>query len=134
MLYAHEVIVNELAQGLRPTAEGVEWFEGLPEDDRRRVLHSLVLFCDQARARQDDVPESITRSGIRPTHTPAVMLTKWRFGMESLPAHELTRSFRLLVALFTLADTRRRASYCAGGCTHEWHNLGVGEGTERIQP
>ncbi|MET7289595.1 DUF5958 family protein [Streptomyces sp. NPDC005573] len=117
------MILNELAQGLRPTTEGVEWFEGLVEDDQRKVLHALVLFCGQARARSGDVPESIARSGIRATHTPAVMLTKWRFGMENLPAYELTKSFRLLVALFTIADTRRRSLYCAGGCTHAWHNL-----------
>ncbi|MFC8367549.1 MULTISPECIES: DUF5958 family protein [unclassified Streptomyces] len=123
MLYAHEVILNELAQGLRPMAEGVEWFEGLSEDGRRKVLHALVLFCGQARAREEDVPESIERSGIRPTHTPAVMLTKWRFGMEALPACELTTSFRLLVTLFSIADTRRRTLYCAGGCGHAWHNL-----------
>ncbi|MFF3337057.1 DUF5958 family protein [Streptomyces sp. NPDC002888] len=117
------MILNELAQGLRPTAEGVEWFEGLSEDDRRKVLHTLVLFCGQARASADDVPESITRSGIRPTHTPAVMLTKWRFGMAQLPGYELTKSFRLLVALFSIADTRRRTLYCAEGCSHAWHNL-----------
>ncbi|MFB7375684.1 DUF5958 family protein [Streptomyces sp. NPDC056222] len=63
------MILNELAQGLRPTAEGVEWFEGLSEVDQRKALHTLVLFCGQARAREDDVPESIARSGIRPTHT-----------------------------------------------------------------
>ncbi|GGW79554.1 DUF5958 family protein [Streptomyces lomondensis] len=123
MLYAHDVILNELTQELRPTAEGVEWFEGLPEDDQRKVLHTLVLFCGQARAREEDVPESIARSGIRPTHTPAVMLTKWRFGMEDLPAYELSKSFRLLIALFGIADTRRRTLYCAGGCSHAWHNL-----------
>ncbi|MPY35184.1 hypothetical protein FNH09_29255 [Streptomyces adustus] len=123
MLYGHEVILNELAQGLRPTAEGVEWFEGHSEDDQRKVLHALVLFCHQARACEDDVPESIARSGIRPTHTPAVMLAKWRFGMPDLPAHELGKSFRLLVALFGIADTRRRTLRCAGGCGHEWHNL-----------
>ncbi|MDV5147351.1 DUF5958 family protein [Streptomyces sp. SBC-4] len=123
MLHAHEVVLNELAQGLRPQTEGVEWFESLSEDDQRKVLHALVLFCGQARARQDDVPESIARSAIRPTHTPAVMLTKWRFGMERLPAYELTKSFRLLVALFSIADTRRRALHCAEGCGHEWHNL-----------
>ncbi|MEU0370038.1 DUF5958 family protein [Streptomyces sp. NPDC006283] len=117
------MILNELAQGLRSTTEGVEWFESLPEDDQRRVLHALVLFCGQARACEGDVPESIARSGIRPTHTPAVMLTKWRFGMEDLPAYELTKSFRLLVALFSIADTRRRALHCAGGCGHEWHNF-----------
>ncbi|MEU6454786.1 DUF5958 family protein [Streptomyces sp. NPDC047065] len=123
MLYAHEVVLNELAQGLRPTAEGVAWFEGLSEDDQRKVLRALVLFCGQARACEDDVPESIARSGIRPTHTPAVMLTKCRFGMAALPASELTNSFRLLVALFSIADTRRRTRHCADGCGHEWHNL-----------
>ncbi|MEU6524865.1 DUF5958 family protein [Streptomyces sp. NPDC046924] len=117
------MLLNELAQGLRPTAEGVEWFEDLSEDDQRKVLHALVLFCGQARAREEDVPESIARSGIRPTHTPAVMLTKWRFGMEELPTYELTKSFRLLVALFSIADTRRRTLRCARGCDHAWHNL-----------
>jgi hypothetical protein len=123
VLYAHEVILNELAQGLRPVADGVEWFEGLSDDDQRKALYTLVLFCGQARAREDDVAESIARSGIRPTHTPAVMLTKWRFGMDRLPAYELTKSFRLLVALFSIADTRRRTLHCVGGCGHEWHNL-----------
>lgn len=122
-MYAHEVILNELAQGLRPVAEGVEWFEGLSEDDQRKVLHALVLFCGQARACEEDVPESIARSGIRPNHTPAVLLTKWRFGMEALPAYELTKSFRLLVALFSIADHRRRTLYCVGECGHAWHNL-----------
>ncbi|MEU6465166.1 DUF5958 family protein [Streptomyces sp. NPDC046976] len=27
------------------------------------------------------------------------------------------------VALFGVADTRRRRLYCAGGCAHAWHNL-----------
>ncbi|WP_327189671.1 DUF5958 family protein [Streptomyces xinghaiensis] len=40
-----------------------------------------------------------------------------------LPAYELTKSFRLLIALFSIADTRRRTLYCAGGCSHAWHNL-----------
>ncbi|WP_256356042.1 DUF5958 family protein [Streptomyces sp. PKU-EA00015] len=29
----------------------------------------------------------------------------------------------MLVALFGIADTRRRALNCTGGCGHEWHNL-----------
>jgi hypothetical protein len=47
VLYAHEVILNELGQGLRPTAEGVEWFEGLSEDDRRKVLHTWCCSADK---------------------------------------------------------------------------------------
>ncbi|WP_372504439.1 DUF5958 family protein [Streptomyces murinus] len=41
------------------------------------------------------------RSGVRPTHT---------------------------VALLGVADTRRRELYCAGGCAHAWHNLPGGRG------
>lgn len=123
VLYAHEVILDELAQGLRPTAGDVEWFEDLSEDDQRDVSRILVLFCGQARACEEDVPEGIARSGIRPTHTPAVMLTKWRFGREGLPACERTTSFRPLVALFGIADTRRRTLYCAGECGHARHRL-----------
>ncbi|MFE7211370.1 DUF5958 family protein [Streptomyces sp. NPDC057611] len=115
--------LNELAQGLRPMADGIEWFEGLVEEEQRRAIQGLVYFCGQARAREEDVPESIERSGIRPTHTPAVMLTGWNLGMAGLPAYELTKSFRLLVALFSIADARRRALYCAGGCSHEWHQF-----------
>ncbi|MEU9591189.1 DUF5958 family protein [Streptomyces sp. NPDC048193] len=98
----------------------------LPEDDQRKVLHALVLFGGQAPARQEDVPESIARSGIRPTRAPAVTLTKWRFGMGTIPAHELTKSFRPLVAPFSIADTRRRRLHCAGGCGHAWHNRAPG--------
>ncbi|MFF1601684.1 DUF5958 family protein [Streptomyces mirabilis] len=50
MLYAHEVSLNELAQGLRPVADGVEWFEGLSDDDQRKALYTLVLFCGDMRA------------------------------------------------------------------------------------
>ncbi|WP_219933603.1 DUF5958 family protein [Streptomyces sp. NWU339] len=79
--------------------------------------------CGKARACEEDVPESIARSGIRSTHTPAVRLTKWCFGMEGLPAYELAESFRLLVALFSIADTRRRTPYRAGERGHARHNL-----------
>jgi hypothetical protein len=36
-----------------------------------------------------------------------MILTELAQGMEALPAYELTKSFRLRVALFSIADTRR---------------------------
>ncbi|MFC7866853.1 DUF5958 family protein [Streptomyces murinus] len=32
------------------------------------------------------------------------------------------------LALFGVADTRKRELYCAGGCAHAWHNLPSGRG------
>ncbi|MGW4889125.1 DUF5958 family protein [Streptomyces murinus] len=39
----HEVVLNELVQGVAPLAEGVAWFKGLPEGGQREVLRTLVL-------------------------------------------------------------------------------------------
>ncbi len=122
-VHERAVVVNELAQGLRSMAEGMAWFAGSPEAEQRLVVRELGLFCIQARATEEDVQEAIARSGIRPTYTPAVMLTRWRLHMSALPPYDLPRAFRLLIALLATADTRRRERYCAGGCGHEWHQL-----------
>ncbi|MFI9355844.1 DUF5958 family protein [Streptomyces lydicus] len=127
-MYEREVVVNELAQGLRPMAEGMAWFAGCPEDEQRLVVRKLGLFCLQARATEEDVEEAIARSGLRPTYTPAVMLTRWRLHMSALPPYDLPRAFRLLVALLAIADTRRRERYCIAGCGHEWHQLACSTG------
>ncbi|MDX3851285.1 DUF5958 family protein [Streptomyces sp. AK02-01A] len=64
-------MLNELAQGLRPLSQGIEWFEGLPPEKQVDVLRLLCQYCVQARATTGDGPESIRRAGLRPTHTPA---------------------------------------------------------------
>ncbi|MFB0617540.1 DUF5958 family protein [Streptomyces sp. AGS-58] len=108
------MILNEFAQGRRPVTKGVEWFEGLSEDGQRKVFQRTGAVLRAGPRLRGGRTGSIARSGIRPTRTPAVMVTKWRFGMEALPAYEPTKSFRLLVAFFSIADTRRGTLYCAG--------------------
>ncbi|MFG2954695.1 DUF5958 family protein [Streptomyces sp. NPDC048291] len=115
-------------QGLRPVTDGAARFARRPEDEQRLVVRALVQFCVQARATETDVPEAIARSGIRPTYTPAVMLTRWRLNMAQLPAYDLPRAFRLLVALLAVADTRRRARDCVERCHHAWHHLATRPG------
>ena len=41
--------------------------------------------------------------------------------MISLPEPERDKAFRLFLALFSLADERRRKTECASGCSHWWH-------------
>ncbi|MFF4935387.1 DUF5958 family protein [Streptomyces griseofuscus] len=129
------VILNELAQGIRPLAQGVGWFEGLADTEQFEVLRDLAGFCIQARATSEDGPESIRRAGIRPTHTPAVLVTRGRLTEQlakiiNLPQDERVKAFRLLVALLGVADDRRRLRFCADGCGHAWHHLRTGAGNE----
>ncbi|MFJ5732390.1 DUF5958 family protein [Streptomyces paradoxus] len=125
------VLLNELAQGLRPPAEGVTWFEGLDEDEQHEVLLTLREFCVQARATGEDASEAVRRSGLRPTHTPSVLiLAAGRIDQQLgkvaalRPRHERIKAFRLLVHVLGRADARRRERYCAEGCGHDWHQLG----------
>ncbi|GAA2485741.1 DUF5958 family protein [Streptomyces gobitricini] len=62
-----DILLNKLAQGLRPMTEGIEWFDGLGPEEQSEVLLFLRHHCVQARAVTEDAPESIHRAGLRPT-------------------------------------------------------------------
>ncbi|MDH6193106.1 hypothetical protein M2168_006224 [Streptomyces sp. CZ24] len=122
------VMLNMLAQGLRPIEQGVEWFEDLPAENQFEVLRDLCGHCMQARATEGDGPESVRRAGLRPTYTPAVLITRGQLNVQlakiiNLPQDERVKAFRLLVALLGVADERRRERFCADRCGHAWHQL-----------
>ncbi|MGW4725783.1 DUF5958 family protein [Streptomyces sp. NPDC004292] len=65
-----------------------------------------------------------TRAGLRPTHTPAVLIARGRIDRQPgkiaclAPLDEHRKAFRLLIAVLAIADGRRRERYCSGGCSH----------------
>lgn len=71
-----DIILNELAQGLRPMSQGIEWFDAHSLEEQADMLLFLRHYCMQARAVTEDGPESIRRAGLRPTHTPAVLVNR----------------------------------------------------------
>ncbi|WP_067826032.1 DUF5958 family protein [Actinomadura kijaniata] len=128
------VVLNELAQGLRPLDSGIAWFDSMSPPHQAQILRKLSNYCIQAHPSQEDIAESIRRSGLRPTHTPAVLIARpnphTQLGkIIQLPQDERIKSFRLLVALLGIADHSRRLRDCAHGCTHPWHHLQVQDGT-----
>ncbi|MEU2150767.1 MULTISPECIES: DUF5958 family protein [Streptomyces albovinaceus subgroup] len=129
----HDVILNELAQGLRPMSQGIVWFDALGPEEQSETLVLLRHHCVQARAVTEDGPESIRRAGLRPTHTPAVLITRGRINdqlgkIASLtPSDERRKAFRLLVAVLAIADERRRERSCSNGCGHWWHRLSAAD-------
>ncbi|MFD5426917.1 DUF5958 family protein [Streptomyces sp. NPDC127084] len=97
--------------------------------DVRSDPEFLREHCIQARAVTEDGPESVRRSGLRPTHTPAVLITRGQIKqqlqkiIDLTPVDERRKAFRLLVAVLAVADERRRARFCSDGCGHWWHSL-----------
>lgn len=128
-----DVILNELAQGLRPMSQGITWFDALDPEGQSEALLFLRHHCVQARAVAEDGPESIRRAGLRPTHTPAVLITRGPIDHQlgkiaSLtPRDERRKAFRLLVAVLEIADGRRREHNCSNGCGHWWHGLSAAD-------
>ncbi|MYW31366.1 DUF5958 family protein [Streptomyces sp. SID2119] len=102
--------LNELAQELRPMAQGVEWFGSLSAEEQSDTLRLLAHFCVQARATVEDGPEAIRRAGLHVTHTPAVLIARGRIEQQLrkiaglTPRDERLKSFRLLIAVLAVAD------------------------------
>ncbi|MFF1896216.1 DUF5958 family protein [Streptomyces sp. NPDC058206] len=108
-------------------------FDALGPEEQSEALLFLCHHCVQARVVVEDGPESIRRAGLRPTHTPAVLITRGRIEHQlgkiaSLtPLDERRKAFRLLVAVFAIADGRRRERFCSDGCGHWWHRLSAAD-------
>lgn len=124
-----DATLNQLAQGLRPMAEGIAWFDALGPEAQYDVLRHLHNHCLQARVVEEDGPRSILRAGLRPTHTPAVLIVRGRIEqqlgriVQLTPPDERRKAFRLLIAVLAIADERRRERFCSDGCGHWWHDL-----------
>ncbi|WP_326579059.1 DUF5958 family protein [Streptomyces sp. NBC_00481] len=123
-----ERIINEVAQGFIQLDEGVSWFSALEPAQQKSVLREVVSYSMQAHATVEDGREGVVRSGVKPTANPAVMIVREPLPdrmakIINLPHSENVKAFRVLVAAFAVADTRRRETQCKGRCGHEWHNL-----------
>lgn len=124
-----DLYLNRIAQGLVSESAAYVWFEGQEPSNKKHILLALSNICMQAHPLLTEVPKAIEQSGLKPTFTPCVLLMQasspeGSFGkIVSLPAIEQAKSFRLLISLFIIADTRRRETDCKNGCTHAWHNL-----------
>lgn len=121
-----EVRLNQVAGGWTPLQDLVSQFHEWSESEQRLVLEALGYMMGQAGAVDADGPSAVARSGVRATRTSAVLLAKGpvlgRFAqIRSLPKTELEDGLKLGIALFSIADERRRSTRCAVGCTHWWH-------------
>ena len=122
-------MLNRVAQGRLPFTDAVRWFESLPETEQPGWLKTIALMCHQAHPLHEEIDPAITLAELRPTFTPCVMIraaVRPEHALDrvaTLPADERQKAFRLMFALYCIADTRRRQTQCKNGCSHEWHNF-----------
>jgi hypothetical protein len=124
--FSDVVRLNQYAQRLRPMAEARAWFAGLGDEQKPRVLRELAAMLQQAHPVPSEVTAAIAQSGVKPTHTPSVLMTRGPFAVQvakvvALPQAEHGKAFLLFITLLGIADGRRRQTECAGGCSHWWH-------------
>jgi hypothetical protein len=125
-----ELKINQIAQGLVSLADGLEWFDGATPDFRLEIMRSLDLCIFQSHPTIEDIEQGIKKSGLKESYSPCVLIRKKPFNQVrqkilEMPELDLRRGFVLLISVFSVADLRRRETQCKGGCTHDWHNIGL---------
>jgi len=123
-----EVFLNAVAQGKASFDEAVAWFWRLPAETQQKANTWLCQAALQAQVAQEDVRLAIQNSGIRPTVSAATALSTGTLQVQigkllHMKGKDARHAFRLLLALFAIADERRRRTICKNGCDHWWHNL-----------
>lgn len=122
--FDYQLVLNRVSQQVIALDESTCWFNSLGIDERRRVVQLCFYMAFQAGANVGDVSQAVAGSNVKPTATPAVVLsTNLRYGMPkvvSLPETDLETSYRLVVSLYSIADQRRRER-CSSDCKHWWH-------------
>ena len=120
-----EITINQIQQELISQEDEKNWFSSFPIQCQQEILQRLSYMALQAGARQEDVSLATTKSKLRPTCTPCVLLSKGRLKEQmakllKLPASEFIKTFFLLISLLAIADARRYSKYCQDGCSHWW--------------
>ena len=123
-----ELTINKISQSYISIEQGVEWFTNSSEEVQKDILSKLNLCLHQSHPYDSDIENGIITSGLKETFTPCVILrsnnfTSARHKTLNLPQNEWVKIFTLWIAIFCIADTRRRETECNGGCDHYWHNL-----------
>ena len=121
----NEILLNEIAQGVRPLEDGLKLLAEITPVTRKELWSSLRMMVQQAHPTLEDVEEAIKSSNLKTSFTPCVLMLKDQRPHQvqritQLPENEAEKSFRLLIAVFATADRRRRSS-CPKDCCHGWH-------------
>src|SRR5215216_5462575 len=106
--------LNEVVQKLRTFDESLAAFERLSREEQLAVLGVLEFMAHQAHATSKDVPAALIRGLLEPSFRPAwqpdtsgiYFATDAHYAKRDMT--DLLQQYRYLMALYSVADERRR--------------------------
>jgi len=120
------LFLNQAAQHAVAASAFEDWFRIMTLERQKIVLAKLVEMILQAKPGLEDGKVAVQVSGLKPTFTPCVLLSK---GVQKsdlnkvvgLPESENLKAAVLLLEVFRQADCRRRQRECGNEERHWWH-------------
>lgn len=107
-----EIQFNQFGQGVYEETKLIGQFESLDIESKRSMLRDVENLIMQSKSTIDDIDKAISKSRLKPTFTPCIVIKKGlNYGnfqkIISLPENELTKAFRLFIYLFKEGYHRR---------------------------
>ncbi len=112
MTLEQEIQFNQFGQEACEETKLIGQFESLDIENKKSMLREVENLIIQSKSTIDDVDKAISKSGLKPTFTPCIIIKKGlSYGnfqkIISLPENELTKAFRLFIYLFKEGYHRR---------------------------
>ena len=122
-----EIFINQYSQDLHTLKEMDDWFLSYKLNDKKDILHNLIIMVIQSKAGYDDINYAAKLLGLLKS-TSAVKLLNTnkpfiKFGYEicNLQENELLKGFSIMLETLKIADIRRRNLEESDKCNHWWH-------------
>ena len=122
------ILLNKYVQSVVEKDAVYDWFLSFQEGDRQSIVARVWDLARQSQAVESDVLIAAKSAGLKPTHTPIVMLIKSRdpfhlrgYNLSSQRGIILEQAFKIVLECFALAERRRKDKEDGGACHHWWH-------------
>jgi hypothetical protein len=124
------IAINQVLQGVKEDAAYLREFNALDQGKQREIIDTLEVLIGQAKPASSDGVDAVSLSGLSPRVTPCVMVKNGYSGpvlrrVSALPQEEYKNIIRLYIAMYRVADGRRRALE-GGPCRQHWWHRDLG--------
>lgn len=127
LTFEEMVFINQYVQKIHSLETMEEWFNLKDIEYKREIVLNILNIVIQSHPTYEEI--QVAANELKLFHAPVTIkmlnrrkpFEKYGYEIANLPENELSRSFRLLLRVLSISDTRRKNTQCANGCNHWWH-------------